>query len=808
MRGVCVVTDALGRVFISYRRSRSDEVTVLVQALHDVGIPTWQDVTHLGHEPVEDAVRALLRDPSTAGAILFLTREVRDSPFIRRVEVPEILRHHGLQDGFWLLPVLAGDLSRTEPPRALADTTGAAELAQWKPHLAGKSFSSASAAAVAAAALRERTVAVHARLDRNAPLRVRLDVQPNRGLPGDAFVLDWAAHFTPLPNPARWEATLLPALGTLRKALCDHAPGRAVEVTGTPSLPAAFALGYALREPPPPMKVVWLQRPRAGREQQTWSLLDAPDATLAKEAGWTARTSSEDVDGRDLAVLINVTNDAGTRYAATIAATRPTLPRMRAKIIVDHKDAITAPPDERPDRISIGSGAEAASLARLVRSAIRGALDTYGSLDAVHVFLAGPTGLAMLIGQLGKTLPPIVTYDAPGTGNTYTRAATLGAAKPPDPRKPRRRIVAAAIVLLATVIGIVAAIVVPSEPPPPAVLGECSQVGVFTGQEDSPYHRYGNVLKDRIEESYPGSSVMVQKTDGTSDNISRLEDPGRCDLAIIQLNVALDARAGVYDFEGEAFEDLRLVGPIWFDLIHLVVREDSGINDVGGLCGGATGKIASGLGNSGTRQIGEVLFRHVEQAPGCDLNGEQEPMKLADGLQGLRAGTVDAVLWAGGSPTKAINDAIADGLSIRLLPLREYLTGMNRQWNEYWTQRLENSDPTGNSDLAFFPGDIFEARQIDQGDYPGVVNPIPTVATPNGVAVNKKADPAMIRFVAEKLDADQALFEDALVADAPGPRKDFPPTPESVKSGVLYCTVLLHEKAGEYYRERGVRPPC
>jgi TRAP transporter TAXI family solute receptor len=774
---------------------------MLVQALHDVGIPTWQDVTNLGYEPVEDAVRAHILDPSTAGAILFLTREVRKSTFIRNVEVPGILRRHELRDGFWVLPVLAGDLNRSDPPAALADTTGAAELARWNPHLAGTPFSRATAAAVAAAALRERVVAVHAHLDRDAPLRVRLDVQENRVLSGEAFILDWAAHFSPLANPEQWQTTLLPALETFRRALCEHAPGRAVEVTGTPSPPAAFALGYALREPPP-MRVVWLQRMRGGREPQAWSLLDAADSHLAREAGWTAQMSGQDVDGRDLAVLINVTNDTWARYVAT----RPTLPRIRATITVDHEDARHAPPDARTDSIRIGSGAEAASLARLVKSAIRGAIDTFGSLDAVHVFLAGPTGLAMLIGQLAKAFPPVVTYDATGAGGAYTRAATLGAPPPPPPRRPWRRVVvAAAIVLVVAAIGIgITAAVVFTKP----VLGECPEIRVFTGQAGSPYHRYGNVLKGRIEESYPGSSVTVVETSGTSYNIKELRVSGQCDLAVIQLNVALDARVGVNDFGGDPFEDLRLVGPIWADLVHLMVREDSGVDDVADLCRGATGKIASGLDNSGTRQIGGVLFRRVKQPPGCDLDDEQEPMKLPDALRGLRDGTVDAVLWAGGSPTKAIKDAIAhDGLKIRLLPLDDYFAGMQAEWNYLWGEEFKKPE-VRKRNLTFVSGGVYQVRHIDRGDYPGVENPIPTVATPNGVAVNKKADPAMVRFVVEKLGADQALFEDALVADAPGLRKDFPPTPASVKSGVLYCNVPLHEKADEYYREKGVRPPC
>jgi TRAP transporter TAXI family solute receptor len=802
------VTDAVGRVFISYRRSRSAEVALLVQALRDVGLPTWQDVADLRHEPVEDAVRARLRDPSTAGAVLFLTPEVRNSPFIRRVEVPEILRRHSRGDGFWLLPVLAAGLSKADAPTALAAAVGADEMARWNPHLAGKPFSPASAAAVAAAALRERVVAVHAQLDRGAPLRVRLDVGAKTSQPDDAFVLDWTAHFSPLAAPARWDTTLLPALATFRRALSEHAPGRTVAVTGTPSLPAAFALGWALREPPP-MNVVWLQRMRAGRKPQTWSLSDAPDSTRATQAGWTVRHSGQDVDGRDLAVLINVTNDAGSRYAAT----RSTLPQMRGTITVDHRDAVNAPPDQRPDSISINGGAEAASLARLVRNAVRNALDTYGPLDAVHVFLAGPTGLAMLIGQLTNTLPPIVTYDAPDTSGVYQRAATLAARGHNGPRAPKRPTtsvpaailsglarprarIAAGIALLVVALAIAIPFIV--VPEPPAVLGKCRQIGVFTGQEDSPYHAYGQVLKRRIEEKFPGSSVTVQRTSGTSDNINRLRDPGSCDVAVVQLNVAVDARIGTYDFKDHRFEELQLVGPIWFDLVHLAVRRESDVHSAADLCGGETGKIATGLGNSGTKQIGEVLFRQV---PGCALTGRQKQVTLAEGLGQLRDGTVDAVLWAGGSPTGKIRDAITrDGLEIRMLPTDGYLPGMQKEWDGFWRQNFPGLG------LAFTAGGIYEAKQIEPGDYPGV-DRTRTVAAPNGVVVNKSADSDLVRFVVESLDRDRADFERALWGDSQGARR-FPGARETVATSPTYCNVPLHDAAAGYYRGVGVRPAC
>jgi hypothetical protein len=45
------MTDATGRSFLSYRRTRVEEARLLIEAQHDVGIPTWQDLSDLdeGH---------------------------------------------------------------------------------------------------------------------------------------------------------------------------------------------------------------------------------------------------------------------------------------------------------------------------------------------------------------------------------------------------------------------------------------------------------------------------------------------------------------------------------------------------------------------------------------------------------------------------------------------------------------------------------------------------------------------------------------------------------------------------------------
>ena len=73
------MTKPTGVSFISYRRSRLDEAELLINAQHDHGIPTWQDITDLPTGPTVPGLRKVLADPNTANALLWVTPDVADS---------------------------------------------------------------------------------------------------------------------------------------------------------------------------------------------------------------------------------------------------------------------------------------------------------------------------------------------------------------------------------------------------------------------------------------------------------------------------------------------------------------------------------------------------------------------------------------------------------------------------------------------------------------------------------------------------------------------------------------------------------
>jgi hypothetical protein len=74
---------------------------------------------------------------------------------------------------------------------------------------------------------------------------------------------------------------------------------------------------------------------------------------------------------------------------------------------------------------SVPDGPTAAALALAIRDAVRAHLD--GATDEIHLFLAAPAGLALLLGHRWNALRPTVVYEHHGAGKGYARTFSVPA---------------------------------------------------------------------------------------------------------------------------------------------------------------------------------------------------------------------------------------------------------------------------------------------------------------------------------------------------------------------------------------------
>ena len=407
------MTNPFGRCFVSYRRSRAAEVGRLALALKRRGVPIWQDVAHLAHAPLEDELRRTLTDQQTSCAILWITPDVSDSPVIQRIEYPLAIERSRKGDCFFVVPCAAGGASYDEAADAIDAGLVAGKLSDWNlKRIDGDPASDFALVGIARAALERRLNEIDKALSPNAPLKIEFFCRAASGAQSDsALQVDWSDDLSSRhADHAVWLDDLVPAAKDLAAAIRSVCPRRALEASGLPTISAAFSLGSAFLAPTG-ADLTWLQQMPTDHPQstQSWSVRGE-----RADSGFRCSHSGQTTAASGLAVLVSVSADVEPAFAAT-----PT-PDSGFRAILR-----VAPENGFPHTLQ--SAEQVRDVAHLVAEHVRQARVDYRPIDVVHIFFAGPVGLALMIGQLLNTLGPVQLYEhvaSDGTGS-YVRSVRL-----------------------------------------------------------------------------------------------------------------------------------------------------------------------------------------------------------------------------------------------------------------------------------------------------------------------------------------------------------------------------------------------
>jgi hypothetical protein len=405
------MTDPTGRSFLSYRRTRLNEAELLIEAQHDIGIPTWQDLSELDEGHADALLREALTDRTTANAVCWLTPDVEQSEVITRTELPGILKRIDHNDGFFMVPVAAGGLDYKDVSRVAGTYLGVHDIGQWNLRkVSSDPVSHQDASSVAERVLKRRVEAIARQVPKTEPLRLVFNTRKKPAFEsGVAFSVDWTHRFDGrlASPPGAWKEHLLPALETLAQSCERYAPGRRILAEGVCALPAAVALGATFlttRRIP----LSWRQISREG-PPQLWSL-----SQPAEPSGFIARIWNGDVRGNDLAVLVSIASNVEPAFGAS----RPQLPAFRGMVVITK-------PGNYPHNID--RPGQAVDIVRVIGEGLRQARDSLQPRGAIHLFLAVPAGLAVMIGQTLNTFGPIQTYEhvGPDAVGLYRPAVVL-----------------------------------------------------------------------------------------------------------------------------------------------------------------------------------------------------------------------------------------------------------------------------------------------------------------------------------------------------------------------------------------------
>lgn len=144
---------------------------------------------------------------------------------------------------------------------------------------------------------------------------------------------------------------------------------------------------------------------------QSWSTDAAKPQLMAPTV-----TTYELGRGSDIAVAVGLSLDPSAEVRSYLTAQNAPVRRL-----------ITITPSGGADDQSVASAGHAVAYAEQIRNAARAAVAESEACDRVHLFLAGPGGLALLLGHRWNRTAPTQVYEHVGPGRGYTPAFLVNA---------------------------------------------------------------------------------------------------------------------------------------------------------------------------------------------------------------------------------------------------------------------------------------------------------------------------------------------------------------------------------------------
>ncbi|MEW2352350.1 TAXI family TRAP transporter solute-binding subunit [Spirillospora sp. NPDC029432] len=255
------------------------------------------------------------------------------------------------------------------------------------------------------------------------------------------------------------------------------------------------------------------------------------------------------------------------------------------------------------------------------------------------------------------------------------------------------------------------------------------RLAIATGNTTGVYYQLGGGYADLISKHVRGYQATAEATGASVENIRRVVR-GDSDIAFSLADVAGDAATGKHGFSSP--QPIRALARIYDNYVHVIARTDAGIRSVADMKGK---RISTGSPNSGT----ETMALRLLETAGIDPQKgiKKQALSLPETVQGMKDGTLDAMVWSGGLPTGGITDLMTTMKSRAVfVPLARELPGLQAKF-----------------------GTIYQSTTIGKDVY-GTPGAVQTIAVPNVLIVPAKMPDTLARDLARVLfDRRQDLIK-------------------------------------------------
>lgn len=241
------------------------------------------------------------------------------------------------------------------------------------------------------------------------------------------------------------------------------------------------------------------------------------------------------------------------------------------------------------------------------------------------------------------------------------------------------------------------------------------------------YYVLGGAMANRLSASDSLRRYTAEVTAGAVENVNRVSS-GDMDIAIVTGNTIYEAYRD--SVERPQYGTLRVVAPLYPNVVHLLVSGRSEITSVAELRGA---RISVGAPGSGTEQTArDVLAAHDLDYSDLD----EQFLSFTESASALRDGAIDAAIFSVGYPASAVLEATT-GTNVRLLAI-----------DPEGIQRLVDRYP------------YYEAGAIPAGSYPRVDEDLQTVVALNWIVAREDlADDVVTRILDLLRDEQDGLAQ-------------------------------------------------
>jgi len=213
--------------------------------------------------------------------------------------------------------------------------------------------------------------------------------------------------------------------------------------------------------------------------------------------------------------------------------------------------------------------------------------------------------------------------------------------------------------------------------------GGKTRLSIATGGTGGVYYPYGGAIARVITAHLAGVEATAEVTAASVDNLKLVRDH-KSDIAFSLADTLDDAVAGRGAFARRGPVPARVLAVLYDNYTHLVASGSSGVVRIADLAGKY---VSIGAAGSGTELIATRVLRAAGLEPGRDFT----PVSLgvAQSVDALKDGKIDAFFWSGGVPTASVLDlASTSGITWRLLSTDDVLGALQKTYGTSLYSRL------------------------------------------------------------------------------------------------------------------------